>query len=91
MDLKLVALRIELHAIVTIEVRFLKITKSVTLMNRKLWFYQSETINKEIFNINDAEPDNTPPDFSFYAKAVGHICYGLCMAINNNGSESSQV
>ena len=80
MDLQLVPLRIEMHARLTMEISLpwgKKVRK--TLINKRLWFYQSKAINKEIFNINDAEPDNTPPDFSHYAKPVSHILYALCV------------
>ena len=71
MDLQLVPLRIELHARLIFEMSLPwggRIRK--VLINKRLWFYQTKTINKEIFNINDAEPDNSPPDFSIYSTAV---------------------
>ena len=83
MDLQLVALRIELDAQLTLNIK-LPWGKcfTVTIIDKLLWSYQSPAIYREIFNINDAEPDNTPPDFSVYSKAVS-LYLQLCTMTQN--------
>ena len=70
MDLELIALRIELHAELTVKVNLIFKTFRKTLFSKRLWFYQSKAINKNIFKVGEIERDKTPPDFSFYSKAV---------------------
>jgi len=75
MDLNLVPLRIELRAMLIF--RFcIKIPWvgrkcwNKKLINVLLWHYQTRTINKNILNYNDAEPDKTAPDFGWYNPPV---------------------
>ena len=66
MDLELIPLRIELHVLIKAKFPW----KTKTILNKLIWQYQSATIKKNIFNLNNAEPDESPPDFSWYSKAV---------------------
>ena len=78
MDLELIPLRIELRALLIIELIFVR----KVLINVLLWNYQSKSIKKNIFNYNDAEPDNTPPDFTQFSRAVGH--YSIQTSVHNH-------
>ena len=71
MDLYLVPFRIELHALLLFELEllFTRITK--TLIKKKLWDYSTPVVKKNIFNINNAEPDDSPPEFTSFVKEVG--------------------
>lgn len=70
MDMNLVPLRIELRVILKLQIK-IKIwgkswSRTWTIINHLLWHYQSRMINKNIFKINDPEPDPTPALFDVY-------------------------
>ena len=69
MDVVLVPLRLELRARLIVRICFWKCFKK-TLINILLWQYSTPAIRGEIFNINDAEPDKSPPAFSVYEGSV---------------------
>ena len=74
MDLHLVPLRLELRALLIFEIKikllFVKIHIRKVLINVLIWQYSTPAIKKNIFNLNDEEPDKTPPNFIYYVKSV---------------------
>ena len=68
MDLELIPLRIELDALVTLKVNLFVVKIQKIIFQKRIWDYTSPSITAEIFNINDAEPDKTPPTFSGYSR-----------------------
>ena len=77
MDLQLIPLHIILDVIVKIEVDLLFGTITKVIYKATLWTYTSPTINMNIFNLNNAEPDESPPAFDWYSRAVSFAktCY----------------
>ena len=87
MDLELIPLRVELRALLIFELKISlpwggKIHIRKVLINVLLWNYQTRSIKANIFNYNDAEPDNTPPDFTQFSRAVGH--YSIQTSVQNH-------
>ena len=66
MDMKLIPLRLTLR--IMLEVWFLGRRRE--LINTVLWRYEMNPINVNLFNYNDAEPDNSPPEFDKFAQPV---------------------
>ena len=76
MDLQMIPLYIDLRALLRIEMCFCFLKCKCfekTLINCLLWQSQSRTITKPIFNYNDAEPDNSVPDFGMYTEEVSTL------------------
>ncbi|KAK2165039.1 hypothetical protein NP493_1368g00012 [Ridgeia piscesae] len=93
MDLNLIAVRLELRGILTF--RFCiyipwKGKKCWTKRyNKLLWTYQTDPINKELWNYNDAEPDKTPPDFGWYNNAKCGNCEEDSSTVDNGDDTSA--
>ena len=68
MDLELIPLHITLDAIVKLELNLLFVRISKIIFKKRIWTYTSPSITAEIFNVNDAEPDKTPPAFNWYSR-----------------------
>ena len=77
MNLQLIAVRLELQAILTTRICIHIPWKGITCWNSRsswlLWNYQTTPVSKELWNYNDGEPDTTPPDFGSYENAVNYI------------------
>ena len=77
MDLHLVPLRVELRALLIFEMKINLLFKTIrihkVLINILLWNYATPAIKKNIFNLNDEEPDKTPPKFVNFVKSVSVI------------------
>ena len=69
MDVVLVPLRLQLRVRVLVGICFFTCVEKV-IFKAVLWQYTTPAIRGEIFNINDAEPDETPPAFSAYEGSV---------------------
>ena len=87
MDLVLIPLKIELHALLlfsfSIKIWGKRYSYDRVWINQRLWFYQSEAITKNIFNINDAEPDKSPPAFGIYSE-VSNVLYFVILLLQRN-------
>ena len=74
MDLHLVPLRLDLRALLIFEMKinlgFKKIHIHKVLINILIWQYSTPAIKANIFNLNDEEPDKTPPKFVNFVKSV---------------------
>ena len=70
MDMQLIPLKVDLYVIIKIEVDLLFSTITKVIFEKLLWAFTSPTINMNIFNLNNAEPDDTGPAFDWYSKAV---------------------
>ena len=77
MDVVLVPLRLQL--LVRLLVKILGFEKII--ISRVLWEYTTPAIRGEIFNFNDAEPDETPPAFSVYEGSVSGQRFKFQIAI----------
>jgi len=76
MDLQMIPLYIDLRALLRLEICICAWKCwcfDKTLLNYLLWQSQSRTITKPIFNYNDAEPDNSVPDFGMYTEEVSTL------------------
>ena len=75
MDLVLQPLKIEFRVKLLLEFKLFRRSFRKVLLNFLLWDYQCRLIEANMFNYNDAEPDNTGPDFSMYAKSVRTVLH----------------
>ena len=76
MDLQMIPLYVDLRALLRVEICICAWKCwcfDKTLINYLIWQSQSRTITKPIFNYNDAEPDNSVPDFGLYTEEVSTL------------------
>ena len=66
MDLVFIPLMIDLRVIVKLKLLFFK----KTIYNKRIWHYQTKAIKKNIFILNDAEEDTSPPNFARFSRGV---------------------
>ena len=76
MNLRLIAVRLEMKAVLTTRICVHIPWKGMSCWNSRwswlLWDYQTTPVNKELWNYNDAEPDKTPPDIGSDKNAVNY-------------------
>ena len=73
MNLDLIPLTMTLYGKVKIDLGWFG---SKTVFKKRIWHYQTPKIQKEIFNIHNKEPDESPPQFvEFTTSTVGRLFY----------------
>ncbi|KAL3873866.1 hypothetical protein ACJMK2_036950, partial [Sinanodonta woodiana] len=71
MDLVLVPLRLELNALVTLEVKLLFVRVKKVLFRGQIWTYTTPEIRKNIINNIKEEQDSSPPEMTSAVKSDG--------------------
>lgn len=72
MNLDLIPVRLQLSAIVTLEVKFLFVKFRATLFRANLWQYSAPRISKKVIDVSNKEEDKTPPEIY---PPIGDVSY----------------
>lgn len=70
-NLVLIPVRLTLFGLVTLEIDIGVKTFTKTLYKKKLWFFETKKITKDIIHITTKEPDDSPPVISPVVQSGG--------------------